>query len=97
MEFTSFVNAFTKECSRSRPIRNKEISFNYEISLSNNGDVINVESLSENSLENSNLKRLDSMTKKALRKSKFIPKYLEDTAVSSTLLQNIPFGVNACT
>ena len=97
MEFTSFVNAFTKECSRSRPIRNKEISFNYEISLSNNGDVINVESLSENSLESSNLKRLDSMTKKALRKSKFIPKYLEDTAVSSTLLQNIPFGVNACT
>ena len=97
LEFSSFVDAFRKECSRSRPTRNKDISLNYEVSLSNEGDVINVESLSEDILINSNLKRLDSMTRKALRRTTFTPKYLEDIAVSSVLIQKIPFGENACT
>ncbi len=59
--------------------------------------MIKVESLSEDILINSNLKRLDSMTRKALRKTTFTPKYLEDIAVSSVLIQKIPFGENACT
>ena len=97
LEFSSFVDAFTKECSRSRPVRNKEIAFNYKIELNNKGDVTNIESLSKENLTNSNLKRLDTMTKKALRKSKFSPKYLEDIQVSSSLMQTVPFGKNACT
>ena len=97
IQFPSFVDAFTKECTKSRPTRNKDISLNYEVSLSNEGDVINVESLSEDILINSNLKRLDSMTRKALRRTTFTPKYLEDIAVSSVLIQKIPFGANACT
>jgi len=97
IQFPSFVDAFTKECTKSRPTRNKDISLNYEVSLSNEGDVIKVESLSEDILINSNLKRLDSMTRKALRKTTFTPKYLEDIAVSSVLIQKIPFGENACT
>ena len=97
IEFSSFVDAFTKECSKSRAIKNKEVSLSYEIVLSNKGDVINLLSLSDNDLINTSLKRLDIMTKKAIRKSKFTPKYLEDIAVSSTLVQKIPFGQNACT
>ena len=97
LEFSSFVDAFTKEFSRSRPVRNKEIAFNYKIELNNKGDVTNIESLSKENLTNSNLKRLDTMTKKALRKSKFSPKYLEDIQVSSSLMQTVPFGINACT
>jgi hypothetical protein len=36
------------------------------------------------------------MAKKAIKKSTFTPKYLEDIAVSSTLVKKIPFGQNAC-
>ena len=97
LEFSSFIDAFTKECTRSKATRNNEVSFNYEISLNNKGKVMDVKSLPENTLVNSSLKRLDSMTKKAIRKSKFTPKYLEGIAVSSTLVQKIPFGQNACT
>ena len=97
LDSKSFVNAFTKECTNSRPTRNKGINLNYQISLSNTGKVINVESLSEDILINSNLKRLDSMAKKALKKSKFTPEYLEDIAVPSNIMQKIPFGANACT
>jgi hypothetical protein len=97
IEFTSFLDAFTKECIKSRPIRNKDITLNYKISLTNEGNVTDVELLSEDDLINSNLKRLDNMTKKALRKTTFTPKYLEEIAVSSSLIQKIPFGANACT
>ena len=97
LDSKSFVNAFAKECTNSRPTRNKGINLNYQISLSNTGKVINVESLSEDILINSNLKRLDSMAKNALKKSKFTPEYLEDIAVPSNIMQKIPFGENACT
>ena len=96
LEFSSFIDAFTKECTRSNATRNDEVSFNYEISLNNKGKVMDVRSLSENTLVNSSLKRLDSMTKRAIRRSNFTPKYLEGIAVSSTLIQKIPFGQNAC-
>jgi hypothetical protein len=97
LDSKSFVNAFTKECTNSRPTRNKDIVLNYQILLSNSGKVINVESLSKDILINSNLKRLDSMAKKALKKSKFTPEYLEGIAVPSNIMQKIPFGENACT
>lgn len=96
LDSNSFVNAFTKECSNSRPTRNKDIILTYQISLSNSGDVINIESLSIDSLVNANLKRLDSMAKRALKKSNFTPEYLEGIAVPSNLIQKIPFGQNAC-
>tara|TARA_B100000989_G_scaffold3526_1_gene2458 strand:+ start:5360 stop:6502 length:1143 start_codon:yes stop_codon:yes gene_type:complete len=96
LDSNSFVNAFTKECSNSRPTRNKDIILTYQISLSNSGDVINIESLSIDSLVNANLKRLDSMAKRALKKSNFSPEYLEGIAVPSNLIQKIPFGQNAC-
>ena len=97
IDFPSFVDAFTKECTKSRPTRNKDITLNYQISLTNKGDVVSVESLSEDKLINSNLKRLDAMTRKALSKTSFTPKYLEEISVSSTLIQKIPFGADACT
>lgn len=96
LDSNSFVNAFTKECSNSRPTRNKDIILTYQISLSNSGDVINIESISIDSLVNANLKRLDSMAKRALKKSNFTPEYLEGIAVPSNLIQKIPFGQNAC-
>ena len=96
LDSKSFVNAFTRECTNSRPTRNKDIILTYQISLSNSGDVINIESLSNDSLVNSNLERLDSMAKRALKKSKFTPEYLEGIAVPSNLIQKIPFGQNAC-
>ena len=93
----SFVNAFGIECSKSSmPINNKAIALDYQISLSNSGKVINVESLSNDSLINSGLKRLDSMAKRTLKKSKFTPKYLENVAVQSIKIEKISFGANAC-
>ena len=37
------------------------------------------------------------MAKRALKKAKFTPEYLEGIAVSSSITQKIPFGANACT
>ena len=67
--FDSFQTAFNQECSRStRQIRNNEkITLKYEISLTSDGEVLLVESLSENDLVNSNLRRLDTMAKKSLK------------------------------
>ena len=97
MEFSSFTDALTKECSKlSRSIKNTEIDLVYEIALSNKGDVLSVLSLSKDILVNGNFRRLESMAKRAIKKSTFTPKYLEDIAVSSTLVKKIPFGQNAC-
>ncbi len=96
LDLNSFVDAFTDECSNSRPTRNKSIVLNYQVSLSNTGEVVDVESLSEDELINSYLKRLDTMATRALRKSKFTPEYLEGVPVPSNLLQKVPFGENAC-
>ncbi len=96
--FDSFQTAFNQECSRStRQIRNNEkITLKYEISLTSDGEVLLVESLSENDLVNSNLRRLDTMAKKSLKKSKFEPKYIDGIPWASTYKQSIPFGKNAC-
>ena len=96
--FDSFQTAFNQECSRStRQIRNNEkITLKYEISLTSDGEVLLVESLSENDLVNSNLRRLDTMAKKSLKKSKFEPKYIDGIPLASTYKQSIPFGKNAC-
>lgn len=96
LDLNSFVDAFTDECSNSRPTRNKSIVLNYQVSLSNTGKVVDVESLSKDKLINSNLKRLDTMARRALRKSKFTPEYSKGVPVPSNSLQKVPFGENAC-
>ena len=98
LNLPSFQNAFSQECRNSRrQIRNREkVVLSYEISLTSDGRVLLVRSLSSDDLINSNLRRLDDMAKKTLKKSKFEPRYIEGVPWAAIYTESISFGKNAC-